>query len=114
VVCLSLTLQFVLHHGIYASAEFQGNGDGVGVAGHVDEVNVHFYISLALEVAVRLKVHERGHCLILWAEGRYEFRGEISPVGEGHDSSPHFLSYYTFGKCRHTSGLEEREFPVYA
>jgi hypothetical protein len=56
---------------------------------------------------VRLEAHERGRCLILWAEGRHKFRGEIGPVGECHDSSPHFLSYYTFGKHRHMSRLEE-------
>jgi hypothetical protein len=45
-----------LHRRIQASAEFQDNGDGVGITGHVDEilklVNIRFYISLALEVAV--------------------------------------------------------------
>jgi hypothetical protein len=100
-----------LHRRIQTSAEFQDNGNGVSVAGYVDEilkfVDVRFYISLSLKVAVRLEVHERGRCLILWAEGGHEFRGEIYPVSEGHDSSPHFLSYCSFGKRRRTSRLEE-------
>jgi hypothetical protein len=69
VVCLSLTLQFCLRRWIQASVEFQDNGNGVGITRHVDEilklVDICFYISLALEVAVRLKAHERGRCLIL-------------------------------------------------
>jgi hypothetical protein len=55
-VSLSLTLQFVLRRHIRALAEFQDNGDGVGITGHVDEilklVDIHFYILLALKVVV--------------------------------------------------------------
>jgi hypothetical protein len=100
-----------LRRRIQALAEFQDNGDGVGITGHVNEIlkfiNIRFYILLALKVAVRLKAPECGCCLILWAEGGHEFRGEIRPVSEGHDCSPHFLFYYAFGKCRRMSGLEE-------
>jgi hypothetical protein len=100
-----------LHRCIQASAEFQDNGDGVSVTGHVDEIlkliNICFYISLALKVVIQLEAHEHGHCLILWAKGRHELQGEIHPVSEGHDSSPHFLSYYTFSKHRCMSRLEE-------
>jgi hypothetical protein len=107
-----------LRRHIQASVEFQDNGDGVGITGHIDEIlkliDICFYISLALKVVVRLEAHKHGHCLVLWAEGRHEFQGEIHPVSEGHNSSPHFLSYYTFGKCRHMSGLEEHQCPVYA
>jgi hypothetical protein len=91
--------------------KFQDNGDGIGVAGHVNKipkfVDVHFYISLTLKVAVQLETHERRRCLILWAEGGHEFQGEIRPVSKGHDSSPHVLSHCTFGKHCRTSGLEE-------
>jgi hypothetical protein len=100
-----------LHHHIQAPAKFQDNGDGISVTGHVDEIpkfiNIHFHISLTLKVAVRLKAHEHRCCLILWAEGGHEFQGEIRPISEGHDSSPHFLSHCTFGKYRRTSRLEK-------
>jgi hypothetical protein len=49
--------------------KLQDDGDGVGITGHVNEIpdfiNICFYISLALKIAVRLKAHEHGHCLIL-------------------------------------------------
>jgi hypothetical protein len=41
---------------IQALVEFQDNGDGVSITGHVDKIlkfiDVRFYISLALKVAV--------------------------------------------------------------
>jgi hypothetical protein len=100
-----------LRHRIQASARFQDNGDGVGVTRHVNEMNkfvdICFYISLALKVGVQLKAHEHGCCLILWAKDGHEFQGEVCPICEGHDSGPYFLSYYTFSKRHHASGLEE-------
>jgi hypothetical protein len=66
-----------LHRRIQALAEFQDNGNGVSVAGYVDEilkfVDICFYILLALKVVVQLEAHECGRCLILWAEGGHEF-----------------------------------------
>jgi hypothetical protein len=98
--------------------EFQDNGNRVGVTRHVNEIfkliDIHFYILLALKVVVQFEAHECRHCLILWAKGGHEFRGKISPVSEGHDSSPHFLSYYMFGEHHCMSGLEEKKCPVYA
>jgi hypothetical protein len=65
------------------SAEFEYYSNRVCVPGQINEilepVDVHLYVPFALEVAVQLESHERGGCLVLWAERHHEFLSGFVP-----------------------------------
>jgi hypothetical protein len=64
-------------------AEFEHYSNGVGVAREVDKVLELVYVGLsipfALVVPVGFESHECHGCLVLWAEHRREFLGEVVP-----------------------------------